>query len=261
MKISSTFSSLAMLMAVAVASQSASADFISSVVVDDGTGLVVLTNGVTDGGADYSAPQAVLQSLTAGGIVYDTLIAPDGYVGDVEGVLAPVGTVSFPSASVALSDLDLTTGSLDPLGTGGPPTEEYHDFRTQTITNDTVFFLFNNGTNTQSVTLVDSTGGAISNSLDHNTDLSSTGGEVELSDFTFSRTNGGDLANREVAGTIFAVSEFTFNAGFGVGDVAGFRGGGGTFDAQDAGIAIAIPEPASFALLALGSICMLTRRK
>lgn len=217
--------------------QSATADTITSAVVSDGAVETTLNTASDD--PVYSGGSAVLQSFTAGGVNYDIVSGSDGYVGDVEGVVFPIGGTS-PGASVALSDLDLSTGSLDPLGTGGPVASEYHDFRSQTISLDTVFFLFNNGTPPGSVVLVDNTGTVISNTLNR----TALGPAEVLHNFAFSRTNGGNLNSRTVAGNIFAVNEFTLNAGVTVADIAGFRGSGSTFDAQDAGIAIAeVTEP------------------
>ena len=258
---------LSFLALVAVACQTANADSVSSVVVNDGTGLVTLDSTTTQaaGADDFAGPQAVLQSFTAGGVIYDFLIGADSFAsggnnsdGIVEGVLAPLGTPinDISSASVALGDLDLATGTLDPYGDGG--SAEYFNFASQSIADDTVFFLFNAGTNTSNVALVNTIGADISNALD----IATIGGETELADFNFSRTNG-DPTNREVAGNIFAVSEFTLIAGFTVDDIAGFRGAGSTFDAQDAGIAIsAVPEPSSvFALLgSLGTLLVRRRR-
>lgn len=253
----------------AITAASASADVVSSLVINDGTNLVTLSTGAgststqASGAADFNVPQAIIQEITAGGVTYDTLVGADGFAeggnnnsGVVEGVLHSVGGTA-PTASVAFGDLDLTTGSLDPYGTGGGP-EEYFNFASQTISSNTVFFLFGNGTGVNNVALVNSAGLDISNALS----FASIGGEVEFADFAFSRTNGGDLSNREVYGNIFAVSEFTLNAGFTVADIAGFRGAGATFDGHDAGIAsITVPEPSSALLLTVGGLCWLRRRK
>ena len=247
------------------ASQFASADVIDSVVVNDGTMDITLSVANNAGGTAPNYPSgasAALQSFVSGGVTYNTLVGADGYVGDVEGVLAPVGTAAgaFPTASVALSDLDISTGSLDPYGDGTFVGNEFFDFQTQTIDNNTVFFLFSNATGPTDVALVDSTGADISTSLNFNDDL---GGEAQINDFTFSRTNGADLDNREVFGNIFAVNEFTLNAGSTVADIAGFRGSFANFDAQDAGIAFAtaVPEPSSAMILAAGLTALLVRHR
>ena len=262
----SLFSFLGVIAAV-TASSYASADIVDSVIVNDGTNDITLSVVGNPGGTATNYPSgasAALQSFVSGGVTY-TPIAADGYVGDVEGVLAPVGTTAFPSASDALSDLDLSTGSLDPYGDGTFVGNEFFDFSTQTIASDTVFFLFSNATGTQAVALVDSTGADITTALfgADNQGTPNIGGEAQINDFSFSRTNGGDLDNREVFGNTFAVSEFTFNAGSTLADVAGFRGQGNSFDAQDAGIAIpaAVPEPSSAILLVGGLGTFLVRRR
>ncbi|MDB4673243.1 PEP-CTERM sorting domain-containing protein [Verrucomicrobiales bacterium] len=216
---------------------------ITSVVVSDGTNLTTLSTTSAD--PIYpSGASAAIQEFVSGGVTYVNFIGAT-YVGDVEGVLFPVGGTAS-SASAALGDLDLATGTLDPLGTGGDPTMEFHQFIGQTITSDTVFFLFSNATPPQNVTLVDSTGAALTNAV-------SPGAETELNDFSFSRTNGGDLNNREISGFTFGPGDFTFAGAGTLADVAGFRGAGATFDAEDAGIAFAVPEPSS-ALLLLGGL-------
>lgn len=237
----------------------ATADVITGAVVSNGTITTSLPTGALYAPASGDT-SAVLQSFTVGSVNYDTLIGADGWVGDVEGVLYQLGGTAVTDPSIALGDLDLATGTLDPYGTTTFVGNQYFDFASQTITNDTVFFLFNNGTQTGEVALVNSTGADITNARNHLLDL---GGEVLLNNFAFSRTNGGDLASRDVAGNIFAVSEFTFGAGFSAADVVGFRGSGGAFDAQDAGIAFAaaIPEPSSAILLMSGLGTFLVRRR
>ena len=154
--------------------------------------------------------------------------------------------------------MDIATQTLNTFGANvGVAGGEFYDFQTQTIAADTVFFLFANATGSQAVALVDSTGADITNALS----LADIGDEAQLNDFSFGRESGADdLGNREVFGNTFAVSEFTFNDGFGVGNVAGFRGQGGSPDGGDAGIA-AVPEPASLALLGMGAMALIGRRK
>lgn len=262
-----------------VAYQSASADTITSLVVNDGSGLTTFTTGLTSGGADFSSPQLLIQEFTAGGITFDTFVGTDGLVGgdgspgDVEAIVfaptsqggaAPAGAViNNPGPDLGVfGDLDLSTGSLDTSQVfPGSPANEFFSFASQTIANDTVFFIFNNGTPLSSVTLVDSAGVAISNGLN----FTAVGGESELSDFVFSRTNGGDLTNRDVHGNTFAVSEFTLNGGASLGDIAGFRAAGASSDFHDAGIAsvssAAIPEPSSMFALLGGLGTLLARRR
>ena len=269
------------LIALASSFQFASADVVDSVVVNDGMMDITLTapaGGVLspDAADDYeSGSSAVLQSFISGGVTYNTLIAPDSYVGNATDVLAPVGTPAsaFPSVSDALIDLDVATGTLNTFSNPELNPNEFFNFTSQqtagTITSDTVFFLFVNETGTGSVALVDSNGAVITNKLTR----SQIGDEAQLSDFTFARASGGNLedinaqgtpdVDREVFGNTFAVSEFIFQSGFGVADVAGFQGGdSNSSDANDAGIAIAaVPEPSSVILLVGGLGAFLSRRR
>ena len=226
-------------------------------VLDQDGNIVTLAAGVTND-TQFAGTSSVLQTFTSGGLTYGNLVGADGFAagatggdGDVEGVLYGIGGTA-PTAAVALTDLNLSTGTLDPYGDGTVLGPEFFDFSSQAIGGDTIFFLFANATPSQVVALVDSNGGQrhLQCSISGDDDL---GGEVQLSDFGFSRTNGGDLAGREVFGNIFLVSDFTLNDGSTVADIAGFRGQGGTFDAQDAGIAFVVPEPSS-ALLLLGGL-------
>ena len=272
MKALSTFLAL---VALTSSFQFASADVVDSVVVSDGTTLTTLTASANPG--DYATgSSAVLQSLISGGVTYDTLIAPDSYAGNATDVLTPVGTPAsaFPSVSDALIDLDISTGTLNTFRDPQLNPNEFFNFTSQqtagAITSETVFFLFVNETGTGSVTLVDSNGAAISNTLTR----SQIGDEAQLSDFTFARASGGNLedinfrgtpdVDREVFGNTFAVSEFIFEPGFGVADVAGFQGGDSdSADANDAGIATiaAVPEPSSVILLVGGLGAFLARRR
>ena len=262
MKILSSF--LSVMVAIASA-QLASADTITSVVVSDGN----IETTLSAGGPDYSpngvdGADAFIQSFTSGGITYNTLVAADGFVGDAEGVRFQfMGSDPAPSVSDAVSDLNLATGALEPYENG---TEEYFDFSSQTITDDTVFFLFNSQNATTDIALVNNAGVDITDAIlrfDPNDGPDLGGTELELNELTFDQTVGGP-AREPVAGNTFAVSEFTFNAGFSAADVAGFRGSNSLFDAQDAGIAsvgVAIPEPSSAILLVGGLGAFLVRRR
>ena len=266
------------LVALASSFQLASADVVDSVVVNDGTMDITLTSPAggelsPDAADDYATgSSAALQSFISGGVTYDTLIAPDSYVGNATDVLAPVGTSAFPSVSDALIDLDIATGTLNTFNDPAP-SSEFFNFSSQqnagAITNDTVFFVFANETGVGSVALVDSSGAVISNTLSR----AQIGDESQLSDITFARASGGNLErvqdpgspddDREVFGNTFAVSEFVFNPGSSVADVAGFQGGGSTSaDINDAGIAVAaVPEPSSVILLVGGLGAFVARRR
>ena len=214
---------------------------VTSVVVNDGTADTTLEAGTTTG-SDYSTTgrPAAIQSFVSGGITFNSFIAPDGFEGTTDGVLAQIGTTAFPTDSQAVSDLDLSTGTLNTFEPGNTTfTNRFVNFTSQqtagTITSDTVFFAFFNETGS-GVTLVDKNGADITNELTF-TDI---GGEAQLIDFEFERSNGNAITNdREVFGNTFVVSDFTFNAGFGVADVAGFRGTSISSDVNDGGIAIA----------------------
>ena len=210
--------------------QAASA--VTSIDVIIGGSTVTFTNGTTDGQAndDQTPASAVLQTITSGGFIYSNFIGADGFTdgatggpGDVEGVLFAVGG-SAGTVSDVFGDLDLATGSLDPYGTGAVAGPEFFDFSSQTIAIDTTFFLFENETGPGNVALVDSTGADISTALSFNDDL---GGEVQLVDFAYERTNGGAIGNREIFGSVFNVSDFTLNADSSLTDIAGFRASGG----------------------------------
>ena len=250
MKILSSF--LSVMVAIATA-HLASADTITSVVVSDGNTETILT----EGGPDYpDGADAFIQSFTSGGITYNPVVAADGFVGDAEGVRFKfMGSDPAPSVSGSVSDLNLATGAINPYENGS---NEYFDFSSQTITDDTVFFLFNSDRATNDIALVDNNGDDITNALTRFGNLG--GSELRLNELTFDQT-GSNAIRTHVAGNTFAVSEFTFNAGFSAADVAGFRGSLSLFDAQDAGIAVAVPEPSSAILLVGGLSAFLIRRR
>lgn len=244
------------LVSLAAMLSSVNGSIITSVTALDGDGAPFTTTTTAN---LNDLTNAAIQSFVADGVTYLPVSAAASgasYVGTPEGILYhPGGTA--PSASVAMTDLDLGTGSLDPRGDNFTAGDHFR-FDNVTFALDTTFFLFNNGTPASGVYLVDTSGNQITDTLGS----ASYGGEVQIGGWDYSRTNGGDLNNRDVAGVTFAVRDFTFQGANGLSDVVGFQASGGaTFDATDAGIAVVIPEPTTLALVGFMGIGLVAARR
>jgi hypothetical protein len=235
---------------------SVNAAVITSVTALDGQGASFTTTTTAN---LSSLTNAMMQSFVADGVTYNTLSAAASgasYTGGLEGILYhPGGTA--PTASVALTDGDLGTGGLDPLGDNIVAGQHFR-FDSTTFASSTVFYMFNNGTPAGGVQLVDTAGDAISNTIG----AGEYGGEVQLGAWNYSRTNGGDLTGRDVAGVTFSVADFTFDSGKTFADVVGFRvTSSNTTDLTDAGIAVAIPEPATLGLIGIVGVGLFAARR
>ena len=87
-----------------------------------------------------------------------------------------------------------------------------------------------------------------------------------LASFDFTRGNGNALNGRTISAAVFAVSDIDLEAGFSSTDLVSINFTQSGLDIQDVGIATTatvntVPEPSSVALLALGSLFMLRRKR
>ncbi|MDF7797947.1 PEP-CTERM sorting domain-containing protein [Pontiellaceae bacterium B1224] len=233
---------------------SINAAVITSVTALDGEGSAFTTTTTAN---LNNLTNSVMQSFVADGTTYTTVpaaVSGASYVGAAEGIMYHPGA-TVPALSTALTDLDLGTACLDLRGDNYTPGDHFR-FDAAAFTTATTFFLFNNGTPASGVYLVDTDGNAI-------TDTVGTDAEVQIGGWDYERTNGGNLSNRDVAGVTFAVGDFTFTGGNTIADMVGFQiSGGNTADINDAGIAVAIPEPATLGLLvgSAGGLVLIRRR-
>ena len=245
--------------AAVAASQTASAQtVITSVDVSNGTTTSTFDN-MTAGQTATSGDAVNLLSLTAGGVTYNSLVAPDSFTGTPSSTFVAIGSPQ-PSGSDATLETDgnLVTGSLNTFTNGG-----IYDFSTQTIADDTLFFSFFNDTNgaatEPNIQLVDSTGAAITTALP----VGSGGTLFNAQIFR----SGNSTQFRNFSGTTFSVGDFAFLTGSTSADVTGFLASNTSADFVEVGIAsistTAVPEPSSAIILlgGLGAIIARRRRK
>ena len=233
------------------------------------------TEGVSEGDLLVTS-EANLLTFSTGTTVYSGLTG-FGLASGTPADTLFTGTAAA-SASAALSDLNLATGTLN--------TASVYDISgvTSQAAAGGTFFIFGNGngavedpiggsggtTPPNTLTFQDGTGTAIG-TVPTDIFFQDPGTNAlrapNLATFNFTRGNGNALNNRTISGAVFDVSDITFTGGATIADAVSFSAQSGTFDAQDFGIAsIAtpisnVPEPSSAIVLVGGLGAFLVRRR
>lgn len=186
-----------------------------------------------------------LSSLTAGGVTYSSFTSASsvtGAVGTAEYVWGTNATNPGSLAS-AVTDLNITTGSLNPGVTA--------TYGFSSLTASSVFFVLANGgsDNPSSVTAYNSSGVAVTTALP----LGVITNAPLLATMNLNRSGQPTaLTSRGLYGYLFQVSDFTFSGENTAANIAGLRFGNQGFDVQEIGLAV-VPEPETYALILFGA--------
>ncbi|MBB6428307.1 PEP-CTERM sorting domain-containing protein [Algisphaera agarilytica] len=221
----------------------ANADIITGVTTD---------NGTLDGN---------LVSFTTATDSFSDLLFSTGTTGSSQ-ILYPTGTTPPATASAAISDQSPGTGTI---GAGSGAT---FDFGAGNVgVSDVLFVIFNAGTTVfyqgpGLITAIDAGGNALGTSDASGTTVFGD----EFTTYTAERVGASTLSGRPLGGVTidvasFGVADASLIAGFIVpGEDLGPNGNVNSFDPNLVGLAV-IPEPASLALLGLGSLALLGKRR
>jgi len=200
-------------------------------------GLTPLANG-----------NLTLTSITAGSTTYTSLTAPI-VTGAGATMITYGSSLTQPAdADTALSDLNLGTGTYNTLNATR--------YSFSSINSSTIFFVLMNS-NTVPASIFAFNGGTQIGSFTPSYPTLGSLGSLDLKD------SGGGQQNRTLYGFTFGASDFTFTGGFSAANMTGFgtTTNSSATDVQAAGIAV--PEPATWGLLAfsLTTVLVLRRRR
>lgn len=223
--------------------------------------------GVAPGDTNVTG-SAVLTSISVGATTYFPLSGA-GIIGGSSAETLHANTLSAPaSASAAVSDLNIATGTLN--------TNALYDI--SAATSSDVIFVIGNGNGSVSSPPSGSGGttppgtlqffaadgttlvGTLAQDVAFQDPGANTIRAANLASFDFTRGNGNALNGRTVSGFVFSLTEISLESGFTVDDIVGVNLNTGFTDVQDIGIA-AVPEPASAAWLAASGLFLLRRRR